>query len=363
MKVALVHDWLNGMRGGEKILEILTEIFPDADIYTLIYEPAKISHIINKLSVYISFIQNLPLAKRYYRYYLPIFPFAIQRFKLENYDLVISTSHCVAKGVNVPKEKLHICYCLTPMRYVWDFGKEYFNAKRFFIKPILSYLKYWDKETSKRPQFYFSISQNVAKRIEKYYNRESIVIYPPVDTNYFIPQDINEDYYLIVSALVPYKRIDISIEAFNRLGLPLRIIGVGTEYKKLKEKAKQNIKFLGWQEDSVVSDHYARCKALIFPGIEDFGITILEAQSCGRPVIAYSGGGALETIDPKIPTGIFFTEQTSDSIIQTVREFEKTQAIFNKQKIRQNVLRFDRGLFKKRLKDEIQRLYNLYYNC
>lgn len=362
MKVALIHDWLNGMRGGEKILEVLAELFPDADVYTLLYEPDKISQTVNRLSVHTSFIQKLPLVKKCYRYYLPIFPFAIERFKLRGYDLVISTSHCVAKGIKTPKDTLHICYCLTPMRYVWDFGEEYFNSLRFFIKPILGYLRSWDRKTSARPNFYFSISQNVVNRVKRYYNRESIVIYPPVDTNFFIPQNIDKDYYLIVSALVPYKKIDVAVEAFNRIGLPLRIIGTGTEYNRLRKTAGENIKFLGWQEDSVVRDYYARCKALIFPGIEDFGITILESQSCGRPVIAYRGGGALETIDPEIPTGLFFTEQTPDALIKAVKEFEKIQHTFNKEKIRQNVLRYDRGLFKKRLRDEIQGLYNLYHN-
>lgn len=356
MRVALVHDWLNGMRGGEKILEVLAEIFPDADIFTLLYEPDKISPIINRLRVHTSFVQDLPLARRYYRYYLPIFPYAIERFNLNGYDLVISTSHCVAKGARA--DALHICYCLTPMRYVWDFGKEYFNSARFFIKPMLKFLKAWDRRTSVRPKFYFSISQNVAGRVKKYYNKESVVIYPPVDTNFFVPQDIDEDYYLIVSALVPYKRIDIAVEAFNRLGLPLVIIGTGTEFHRLRKKAGPNVRFLGWQSNEIVRDHFARCKALIFPGIEDFGITILEAQSCGRSVVAYRGGGALETIDPEIPTGVFFAEQTPEALIRAIRE----QHIFNKQKIRQNVLKYDRELFKQRLKDEIQRLYNLHYN-
>lgn len=356
MRVALVHDWLNGMRGGEKILEVLAELFPDASLYTLLYEPDKISPVINRLRVHTSFIRNLPFAKRYYRYYLPLFPCAIERFNLNGYDLVISTSHCVAKGIRT--DALHICYCLTPMRYVWDFGKEYFNSARFFIKPVLEYLKHWDRGTGSRPDFYFSISQNVADRIKRYYNKESTIIYPPVDANFFTPQDIDGGYYLIVSALVPYKRIDIAVSAFNRLGLPLVIIGAGTEYNRLRKKAGPNIRFLGWQADEVVRAHLAGCKALIFPGIEDFGITILEAQSCGRPVIAYKAGGALETIDPDIPTGVFFTEQTPEALIKAVRE----QHVFDKQRIRENVLKYDRGLFKERLRNEIQRLYNLHYH-
>lgn len=364
MKVALIHDWLNGMRGGEKILEVLAEIFPDAHIYTLIYEPDKISNIINRLKVKTSFIQNLPKSKRYYRYYLPLFPFAIEKFQLDNYDLVISTSHCVAKGVKAPENTLHICYCFTPMRYVWDFSEDYFGGSYKFpiIKPILNYLKHWDKKTADRPDYYFSISQNVASRIKRYYNKDSVIIYPPVDTDFFQTQDVTDDYYLIVSALVPYKRIDIAIKAFNELGLPLRIIGTGTEWNKLRRTAKDNIQFLGWQTDSVVRDHYAKCKAFIFPGVEDFGITILEAQSCGRPVIAYAKGGALETIDTSNNTGIFFKEQTPESLIEAVKQFEITKNSFSKQKIREHTLKFDRKIFKQRLKNEIQRVYNLYYN-
>lgn len=362
MRVALIHDWLNGMRGGEKILEVLAEIFPNADIYTLLYEPEKISPAINKLPVHTSFIQKLPFVKRCYRYYLPLFPFAIESFRLKGYDLIISTSHCVAKGIKTEGGSLHICYCLTPMRYVWDFSGEYFNSKRFFLMPILNFLKNWDRKTSKRPNFYFSISQTVAERVKRYYNKDSVIVYPPVDTNLFIPQNIDENYYLIVSALVPYKRIDIAVEAFNQMGLELRVIGSGTEYFRLKKKAKPNIKFLGWQPDNTVRDCYARCKALIFPGIEDFGITILEAQSCGRPVIAYYGGGARETIDAEIPSGVFFEEQTSDAMIRAVSKFENTINNFDKQKIRKHVLRYDRELFKKRLKDEIQRIFDLYYS-
>ena len=362
MKVALIHDWLNGMRGGEKILEVLAEIFPDAHIYTLLYEPEKISSTINNLPVKTSFIQYMPKSKRYYRYYLPLFPLAVESFRLKDYDLVISTSHCVAKSVKVPKNAFHICYCFTPMRYVWDFSKEYFGTNSGFslIKPILGCLKYWDRKTAKRPDCYFSISQNVASRIKRYYNRDSVVIYPPVDTDFFVPQDIDDDYYLMVSALVPYKRVDLAVKAFNILGLPLRIIGTGTEEHKLRKQARPNIQFLGWQDNSVVRDHYARCRAFVFPGIEDFGITILEAQSCGRPVIAFAAGGARETIDEVNNTGIFFKEQTPESLIDAVKHFEKIIKNFSKQKIRQQALKFDRNIFKQRLKDEIQRLYNIH---
>jgi len=361
MKIALIHDWLNGMRGGEKVLEVLTELFPEAHIYTLLYEPAKISPVIKKLQIHTSFIQHLPFHRRYYRWYLPLFPFAVSRFKLSDYDLVISTSHCVAKGARVPNGIVHICFCFTPMRYVWDFSKEYFRNKviAFLIRPILAYLKHWDRKTAVRPDYFFSISQNVASRIKKYYNRKAGIIYPPVDTDYFVPQDIDGNFYLIVSALVPYKRIDIAVEAFNRLGLPLRIIGAGTEWASLRRRAGANIEFLGWQPNNILRDSYARCRAFIFPGIEDFGITVLEAQSSGRPVIAYAEGGAIETVKDS-ETGVFFYKQDSESLVKAVRHFEQISSGFNKEKIRQNALLFSRNRFKQELRNEIQRVYNIY---
>jgi glycosyltransferase involved in cell wall biosynthesis len=248
------------------------------------------------------------------------------------------------------------------MRYVWDFSGEYFNLMRFAFWPVLSYLKAWDKKTSLGPNFYFTISHTVADRVKRYYNRDSIVIYPPVDTEFFVPKNAGKDYYLIVSALVPYKRIDLAVSAFTKMGLSLKIIGAGTDYNKLKKKAGPNIEFLGWQDNNTVRDYYAGCKAFIFPGVEDFGITVLEAQGCGRPVIAYFGGGARETINPDIPTGVFFREQTVESLENAVYEFEKNKNAFDKDKIRNHVLKFERELFKKRLTDEIQRLHSLYYN-
>lgn len=351
MKVALVHDWLNGMRGGEKILEVLVEIFPEAHIYTLHHDPERVSSVINSLPIHTSFIQKMPFRKRFYRYYLPLFPKAIEGFALEGYDVVISVSHCVAKGVKAPKNSVHICYCLTPMRYVWDFSVDYFGLKSILYKPILEKLKKWDVLSSKRPDHFLSISQIVAQRIKKYYNKESKVIYPPVDTESFIPQDIDSDYYLVVSALVPYKRVDIAVEAFTQMGKPLKVIGTGTEWNKLKKIAGPTIEFLGWQSDDVVRDHFARCKAFVFPGIEDFGITVLEAQSCGRPVIAYAAGGALETVNQGAKTGIFFKEQNKESLIKAVKEFENER--FNKQDIRNSVLSFNRKDFKEKLKAEI----------
>ncbi len=358
MRVALVHDWLNGMRGGEKILEVLAEIFPQAHIYTLLYEPEKISPLINKLSVTTSFIQNLPFRRSAYRYYLPLFPRAVESFKLSGYDLVISTSHCVAKGVQAPPGSIHLCYCFTPMRYVWEFSRDYFGVKSIFLQPFLARLRKWDARTASRPDYFWAISQNVANRIKRYYNRDSFILYPPVDADFFVPRDKDGDFYLIVSALVPYKRIDIAVEAFTKLGRPLRIIGSGTEWKNLRKKAGPNIKFLGWQPDEVVRENYASCRAFVFPGVEDFGITVLEAQACGRPVIAYRAGGALETINIKARTGIFFAEQSPGSLLKAIEEFEAAAAAFDKRKIRESVMGFSRQVFKEKIKTETQKLLN-----
>ena len=353
MKVALVHDWLNGMRGGEKILEVLVELCPQAHVFTLHYDSEKVSDIINKMPIHTSFIQKLPLRAKYYRYYLPLFPKAIESFDLSGYDLVISTSHCVAKGVKAMPGSIHICYCFTPMRYVWEFAADYFGFKSLIYKPILARLKKWDRNTAVRPNYFFSISQNVAVRIKKHYNRTADIIYPPVNTDFFVPQDGDDDFYLVVSALVPYKRIDLAVRAFNQLGKPLKIIGTGTEWARLRRMAQPNIEFLGWQADEVIRDYYAKCRAFVFPGVEDFGITVLEAQSCGRPVIAYAAGGALETVNVKQKTGVFFYEQTPDALVAAVKEFERNKDYFKKELIRESVLGFDRKLFKEKLKTEI----------
>ncbi len=376
MKVAIIHDWLTGMRGGEKALEVLCEIFPEATIYTLLYNKAKISDTINRMRIKTSFIQQLPLAKRLYRYYLPLFPFAVEQFKLEGYDLVISSSHCVANGAVSPNGTGRVSYCYTPMRYVWGFHSEYFGGIKIIPKRvihyIINYLKRWDVNSSKRVDSFVAISENVAGRIEKCYNKKSTVIFPPVDTELFkpFPRDDVGDYFLIVSALVPYKRIDMAVEAFNRLKLPLIIIGAGTEYKRLKKIAGANITFLGWQPDTKLRDYYARCRALIFPGEEDFGIVPLEAQACGRPVIAYGKGGILESVVPLEPleknsltglesntkkdfaTGIFFRPQTYEALMEAVSNFD--DGCFDSGKLRDYAMGFDRQVFKQRFESFVK---------
>src|SRR3989338_5983552 len=351
MKVAIIHDWLTGMRGGEKCLEIFCELFPDADLYTLIHIPGSVSKTIEERNIKTSFIQKIPGVEKHYRSFLPLFPLAIEGFDLKGYDLILSSSHCVAKGIIPPPNAIHISYVHTPMRYVWDSYHHYFGKGRvnWFSGKVISifahYLRMWDATSSNRVDYFMANSNHVAKRIEKYYRRKSDVIYPPIDCNKFTLSEIPQSphflkggeggFYLIVSAFAPYKRIDIAIEAFNRLGLRLKIIGEGQDEKRLKKFAKSNIEFLGRQHDNTLKEYYSKCKALIFPGEEDFGIVPVEAMASGRPVIAYGKGGALETVIPlnhkseEKPTGIFFYEQTPEVLIGAVKYFEKNQKIYN----------------------------------
>ncbi len=359
LKVALIHDWLTGMRGGEKCLEVLSEIYPEADLYTLFIFKEKVSERIKRLNIKTSFLQGIPGLKRFYRYFLPFFPMAIESFNLKEYDLVISISHCVAKGIIPMPDTLHLSYCLTPMRYIWDMEQDYFGGKkglkRLLLTPLLNYLRMWDVSSSQRVDEFFAISQHVQQRIKKYYRRDSTLIYPPVDCDFFTPSydsSSKGDFFLMVAALAPYKRVDLAIEAFNRSGQRLLIIGDGPLLPSLKKRVKKNVELLGWLKDEEVREYYRRCQALIFPGEEDFGIVPLEAQACGRPVIAYGRGGVLETVIPypqKGATGIFFNSLTPESIIEAVSLFERVANHFDQEGIRKNALRFD----KKRFKDEI----------
>jgi glycosyltransferase involved in cell wall biosynthesis len=359
-KIALIHDWLNGMRGGEKVLEVITDIFPDSDIFTLLLDENKISQKILSHKITTSFIQRLPFWRSKYRSYLPFFTRAIERFDLSEYDLVISISHCVAKGAIPAKNAMHICYCLSPVRYVWQFYDQYFGRnplKRLVLKPFLNKIRRWDYESCSRVNQFVAISKTVAERIKKFYGREADIIYPPVDTAYFTPAEkpSREDYFLVVSALVPYKRIDLAVGAFNKLGLPLRIVGNGPELKKLKRMASDNIVFEGWLSDDEVRERYRSCRALIFPGEEDFGLTPIEANACGAPVIAFRKGGVVESVVDGV-TGIFFDEQTEDSLIEAVKKFEISK--FDINACRAQSLKFDTEVFKEKFSDYILLKYN-----
>ena len=362
MKVALIHDWLTGMRGGERCLEVFRELFPQAHLYTLLHVPGSVSAPIEKMVIKTSFIQKLPFSKKGYRKYLPLFPMAVESFNLKGYDLVLSCSHCVAKGIIPPPDALHISYMLTPMRYAWDMYGEYFGENKKKIIPFfIHYLRIWDVTSSQRVDHFLCISNHVANRIKKYYRRKAEVIHPPVDTNRFKIRGEKEDFFLIVSSLVPYKKVDLAVQAFGQLGYPLKIIGSGPEEKRLKSMGPPNTEFLGWQPDEVVADYYSRCRALIFPGEEDFGIVPLEAMASGKPVIAYGKGGALETIVPysqekegeEAPTGVFFYEQNAASLSAVVRQFDGIEKEFDPSAIRKHVLQWDRENFKKKIKKSI----------
>jgi glycosyltransferase involved in cell wall biosynthesis len=360
-RVALVHDWLTGMRGGEKCLEVFCELFPDADLFTLVYVPERVSPTIRRMKVRASWINRLPGIKHYYRYCLPLFPGAIEKFDLEMYDLIVSSSHCVAKGI-FPRESLHIAYVHSPMRYVWDQHDAYFGpADSWLSRTGMSlwrrYLQHWDTRSAERVDYFVANSNNVAAKIETLYGRPASVIHPPVDAERFRLGNRQEPYYLIVSALVPYKRIDIAVAAFNRLKLPLKIAGDGPMREKLSKMARPNVEILGWIDDQALPALYASCQALIFPGEEDFGIVPLEAQASGRPVVAYGKGGALETILPLdnmgVATGVFFRESTSESLIEAVRIFQQNRHRFDPAAIRCHACRFSRDRFKVQIEDFI----------
>lgn len=320
LNVVLSHDWLTGMRGGERVLEILCEGFPSAPVFTLIHNHAAISEIINSHDIHTSWLQNVPGILKYYRYFLPFFPQAVSQMHAPQADLMISTSHCTAKAVRVKPETKHICYCFTPMRYAWVFYDEYFGhnpIKAVIAKPFLKALQTWDRKTSARVDRFVAISKHVQTRIKTFYGRESDIVYPPIDTSRFSISDKHENFDLIVSALVPYKRIDLAVKAYSRSGTRLKIVGTGGELEKLRAIAAPNIEFLGWQSDDKITSLYRNCRMLIFPGEEDFGLVPLEAQACGKPVVAYGKGGALESVIANT-SGIFFEEQTEQCLLTAV---------------------------------------------
>jgi glycosyltransferase involved in cell wall biosynthesis len=363
MKVAIVHDWLTGMRGGERCLEVFCELFPQADLYTLLHIPGSVSSVIERMPIKTSFIQNLPFSKKNYRKYLPLFPLAVERFDLKGYDFILSCSHCVAKGIIPPPDALHISYMLTPMRYAWDMYPEYFGQKRNrMILLFIHYLRMWDVTSSHRIDHFLCISKHVENRIKKFYRREAKVIHPPVDIDRFRIQDKRNDFFLMVSAFAPYKKVDLAVEVFNRLGYPLKIIGSGPEMKSLRSMAKSNVAFLGWQPDEVVAEYYSKCRALIFPGEEDFGIVPVEAMASGKPVIAYKRGGGLETIVSydrqgegrgKAPTGLFFDEPNVESLMNAVKRFSQIEKEFDPVAIRNHALQWGREIFKEKIKKYI----------
>ena len=350
MRVALVHDWLTGMRGGEKVLEAFCERFPDAPIYTIVHVPGSVSASIERHAIHPSFVQRLPRGPKVYQRYLPLLPSAIERFDLRGYDLVLSTSHCVAKGARVHPGTRHLCYCHTPMRYVWPAYEEYFGAGRVkppvsWIMPLLAtWLRAWDVTTTVRVDSFAANSLHVAERIRRWYSRQARVIYPWVDTERFHPgtDAESESYDLILSALVPYKRIDVALEAYRNRSEQLVIAGTGVERRRLQRAAPPNVRFLGWCEPEETVRLMQGCRALVFPGQEDFGIVPVEAMACGKPVVALGRGGATETVvDGR--TGVFFDEPDPRALAGAL---DRLAAIsWDARAIRTHALQFGRQRF------------------
>ncbi|MEO9656062.1 glycosyltransferase family 4 protein [Marinomonas sp.] len=354
MKVAIVHYWLVNNRGGEKVLEALCELYPQADLYTHIYHAdAFKDSVIAQHKVTESFISKLPWAKKLYQNYLPFMPLALEQFDLSGYDLIISSESGPAKGVIPAPGQPHICYCHSPMRYAWDMYHEYRSQsgwlKKMLMVPLLHYIRRWDQLSSMSVSHFIANSRFVAKRIKSFYHREADVIHPPVDFDEFaISEQGPEDYYLILGQLVNYKKADLAVRAFNLSGKKLKIVGEGEQFEELKKLANANIEILGRRPFSEIKHYLAHCKALVFPGVEDFGIVPLEAMASGRPVIAFRKGGALETVEEAV-SGVFFDAQTEKALNQAVVDFEENMGSFDPATIRKYVEKFSKAEFKKQM--------------
>lgn len=358
MKVALVHDFLTQYGGAERVLEVFHKMWPDAPVYTLFYDQKLLGNkfsVKNGWDIRVSPIQNLPFGVSHYRWYLALMPVAIERFDLHGYDLIISNTSAYAKGILSHNHTKHICYCLCPTRYLWSDSYDYLENLRGgekivkkLLPPLLTYLRNWDYLAARRPDHLIAISHFIAQRIKKYYRLDaSMVIYPPTETDkFYLSKDIG-DYFLLISRFRPYKKIDLAIQAFNKLKIPLKIIGSG-EDEGLRKMAKSNIEFLGIVSDEEKARYLSHCRAFIFPQEEDFGLTAVEAMASGRPVIAYRAGGALETVVEGI-TGKFFDEQNWQSLAEAVIKFNADD--FNPEIIRQHALKFSQDNFQKNFKD------------
>ncbi len=353
MKVALVHDYLNQMGGAERVVLAFHELFPNAPLYTSIYDPRRVDPAFQKIDIRTSFMQKMPLVKKHHQPFLPLYPFAMEQLDLRGFDLVLSSSSAFGKGVITKPETMHICYCHTPMRWCWNYD-EYVEREqlgklsRSILPFLITGMRVWDQASAMRVDHFIANSPVVAQRIAKYYRRDAVVIPPPVEASRFIfdPTIQPEDYFLVVSRFMPYKRIDLAIQACNQLQLPLVIIGTGRDEPQLKKMAGPTIRFLGGLSDAEVLHYYAHCRALLLPGEEDFGITPLEAQASGRPVIAYGAGGALASIIDGV-TGAFFFKQTVESMTEVLSSFDERQ--YDPQIIRNHALEFDKPRFHRRI--------------
>jgi glycosyltransferase involved in cell wall biosynthesis len=348
-RVALVHDWLTGMRGGEKVLDAICEVFPQAPLFTLLRVPGTVSRRIESRPLRTSFVQALPRPGRFYRHYLPLYPLAVRQFDFSSYDLVISSSHCAVKSVMVPPGAVHVCYCHSPMRYAWDQFNAYFgpaqagSAASRLLTPVMRAMARWDQATSSRVDRFLANSQYVAGRIRRYYNRRSTIVYPPVDTEFYTPHGrASSPAFLIVSALVPYKRLEVAIEACRQLRAPLKIVGTGPEKDRLAAIAGPEVEFLGWTSDERIRELYRTTAATLLPGTEDFGIAPVEAQACGAPVVALNSGGARETVIHG-RTGLLVDDPSPAAFAEALQQAAATT--FDAAAIRANAERFSRAAF------------------
>ncbi|CAN5915470.1 glycosyltransferase [soil metagenome] len=353
VKVAIVHYWLVGMRGGEKVVEVLCDLYPDADIFTLVCDPSAISEKLKRHRITTSFLQKIG-GVRHYQKMLPLMPYALESFDLTGYDLIISSESGPAKGIIPGPDSTHICYCHSPMRYIWDLYPQYRAAAGKLTRTLMSLtapsLRQWDVSTSHRVDHFIANSTYVAKRIERYYRRTAHVVHPPVNLARFAPLSPAEprgDYYLCAGQITPYKKIEIAVEACTRMGRRLVVIGSGAS-QALKQSAGPTVEFLGAVDDATMTHHFAQCRALLFPGVEDFGIVPLEAMASGRPVLAYAKGGALETVVDG-STGMFFHEQTTEAVVDAIKRFEMVENSFRPNVLHTHAASFDTAVFRTRL--------------
>lgn len=365
MKIAIVYDRVNKIGGAERVITALHKIWPEAPLYTAVYNP-KTASWASVFKVRTSFLQKFPFAKTNHEIYPWLTPLAFESFNFDQFDVVISVTSSDAKGIITKAGTIHICYCLTPTRYLWPVNVGY-KISAIFL-PLITGLRIWDQIAAVRPDVFLSISKSVKEKIAKYYRRDSDVIYPPVDLEKWFPKNEKSsgEYFLVVSRLVSYKKIDIVIKAFNRLGLPLKIVGDGKERQPLRELANKNIEFLGQLSDRELLECYQNCKALVFPQEEDFGITPLEAQACGKPVIAFGKGGALETV-VNGKTGLFFNDQTADGLIKAIEQFNNLPAgkaglTIDPKNCRKQAEKFGQSLFKKKFEKTVIDIYNEFRN-
>ena len=360
-RVALVASWLNQYGGAERVLEVLHGMFPASPVYTSIYAPQAMPEAYRSWDIHTSFMQRLPLVTRKHQIYLPLYPLAFESMRVSGFDLVISNTSAFAHGIRTGSGTAHICYCLTPARFLWDYEsyvrrEQLSGAQRALLPAVISLLRGWDRAAAQRVTHFVAISRLVAERIKACYGRESDVIYPPLDTRAYAPSPDYDDYFLIVSRLIPYKRIDLAVQACSQLGLPLRVIGDGRDRASLERLAGPSVRFLGRLPDADVKEHLRRCRAFIFPGEEDFGLAPLEAMASGRPVIAYAAGGSLETVADGV-SGVFFKEPNVASLAGALRSFDA--ASYDPTAIRRHAESFDRTVFAERLRAFVKRTTGL----